>query len=121
MASLKGFSSVHIVLDALDECQTGNGERRRLLEIVRRIAMLNDSTLHIFCTSRREQDIELALAPICSTHPRYLISINDGRNGLTGDIKLYIESTFASPDYDSWPESIKKEALSVLLQKADDM
>ncbi|KAK1623691.1 hypothetical protein BDP81DRAFT_484650, partial [Colletotrichum phormii] len=60
MATIRGFSAVFIVIDALDECPTLDGERSRLLDCLSSIITAMPDNLHIFCTSRAEPDIFLA-------------------------------------------------------------
>ncbi|KAK4031769.1 hypothetical protein C8A01DRAFT_41783 [Parachaetomium inaequale] len=57
MAAMGGFSTVHIVIDAMDECPVLKGERRRLLDTICRTATAAPATLHMLCTSRKEADI----------------------------------------------------------------
>lgn len=37
------------------------------------------------------------------------------------DIGIFIDTILASDDYESWPASVKEEARSSLLEKADGM
>ncbi|KAI8188598.1 hypothetical protein K4K48_006468 [Colletotrichum sp. SAR 10_66] len=59
--STRGFSDVFIVVDALDECPTLNGQRGKLLASLTRIVAAMPDNLHLFCTSRAEPDISTAI------------------------------------------------------------
>jgi hypothetical protein len=48
----------------LDEYPSGNKERENLLDTLCDIHARELSNLHIFCTSRRELDIEAAFKPL---------------------------------------------------------
>lgn len=121
MAAVGGFSTVHIIVDALDECPVSQGERRKLLDSIRRIAVTALANVHIFCTSRKEADIDAVLGPMVLHPQRAALNLTASRDVVDQDIGLYIDSVLASPDFESWPENIKVEAREVLIQKADGM
>ncbi|RGP61351.1 ankyrin repeat [Fusarium longipes] len=60
-AAISGFSAVFTVIDALDECPAFGGERSRLLDFLERTIAAMPGNLCIFCTSRVEPDIDLAI------------------------------------------------------------
>lgn len=72
IAAVHEFSAVFIVVDALDESPTLQGERPKLLACLRRIIATMPDNLHIFCTSRAERDIyatiDKVLSPSKSRH-----------------------------------------------------
>jgi ATP/maltotriose-dependent transcriptional regulator MalT len=121
VAAMSGFSSVHLVIDALDECPVLDSERERLLNTVRRIATMAPANLHVFCTSRKEPDIEAMLGPLLSSRQSGSVDLTAAKGLVDHDIGLYIESVLSSPDFDSWPDEIKEEAKDVLIQRADGM
>lgn len=64
IASMQGFSAVYIIIDALDECPTTNDERKKLLGSLRHILEAAPDSLYMFCTSRKEVDIDKAIRPL---------------------------------------------------------
>ncbi|KAI1169447.1 ankyrin repeat-containing domain protein [Nemania sp. FL0916] len=120
-AAASGFSSVFIVIDALDECPTLNRERSKLLSCLNRVIATMPHNHHIFCTSRPEQDLSVAISAILSPPSRVAIDLTANSSGISQDIGLYIESSFASASYGSWPEYLKAEAKTLLLKRADGM
>ncbi|KAI0383348.1 ankyrin [Hypomontagnella monticulosa] len=121
VATARGFSTVHIVIDALDECPVLGGERRKLLESLRRIiASIPDNT-HLFCASRSEPDIAANLNPLLSPPSRTEVNISTEITVLHRDIGLYIDSVLASADFESWPKGLKTQAKELLNKRADGM
>ncbi|KAK4150284.1 hypothetical protein C8A00DRAFT_37122 [Chaetomidium leptoderma] len=118
--AMGGFSAVHIVIDALDECPVLNGERGRLLDTAHRIATEAPANLHMFCTSRRESDIDAVLSPLLLPPGRDAIDLT-ATAVIDHDIGLYIDSVLASPNFSSWPDNVKMEARASLIKKADGM
>lgn len=122
MAVARGFSSVYIVIDALDECPSLEGERKRLLRSLRQIMAVAPANLHIFCTSRKEADIDAAMSHLMCPPPKAaVIDLNAQRQILNRDIGLFIDLTLASDGCRSWPDSIRAEARKSLMKKADGM
>ncbi|KAI0903459.1 ankyrin repeat-containing domain protein [Ustulina deusta] len=123
MATTGGFSSVSLVLDALDECPTVDGERSKLLGTLRRIIAKMPDNLHIFLTSRAEPDIGAEINAILSRSSpfRVAIDLTADQWGVNRDIGLYIDSRLASADYSSWPNGVKAKAKDLLIKRADGM
>ncbi|KAI0100295.1 ankyrin repeat-containing domain protein [Nemania sp. FL0031] len=121
MATARGFSSVSIVIDALDECPALAGERRSLLRSLSRIIEAMPDNFHVFCTSRTEADIKEAISGIMYTPSRAAIDLSNNRMSIERDIGLYIDSEFASIDYNSWPKELKGRAKKLLIEKSDGM
>ncbi|KAK4040342.1 ankyrin repeat-containing domain protein [Parachaetomium inaequale] len=124
MAAMGGFSAVHIIIDALDECPalSAGGERKMLLQTIRRIATAAPANLHMLCTSRKELDINGVLSPLLSAAPwGDAIDLTAAEDVLDHDIGLYIDSIFASDDFESWPDHVKSEARELLIERADGM
>ncbi|KAK3896805.1 hypothetical protein C8A05DRAFT_48313 [Staphylotrichum tortipilum] len=112
-AAMSGFSAVHIVIDALDECPGPplSRERSKLLGTLCRVATASPASLHMLCTSRKESDINAVLGSfVCADRARRAIDLNEVNAGLDHDIGLYIDSVLASPDFQSWPDEVKAEA-----------
>ncbi|KAL7926925.1 ankyrin repeat-containing domain protein [Trichoderma austrokoningii] len=121
-AVTRGFSAVHIVIDALDECPLLGDERKMLFNSLRQIMAAAPANLHIFCTSRREVDIQSAMEYFLPPHWNIAeIDLTVRRDFIDHDIGLFIDSALASDDCRSWPEGIKAEARKLLIKKADGM
>jgi hypothetical protein len=123
IATVRGFSSVYLVIDALDEYAYQISERRNLLDNILQIQMSGLKNLHILCTSRREVDIEKGFKTLFLASAPASIDVNllTYRNKVDYDIGLYIDKTLASETYDEWSEEIKKEVREALIEKADGM
>ena len=120
-ATVRGFSAVHIVIDGLDECPALNQERAKLLDSLGRIVASAPASVHIFCASRKEDDIHAAISGLLSPPARDSINLEAYRGSLNRDIALYIDSTLKRHEYRSWHASIKKEVKEHLIEKADGM
>lgn len=121
MESTRGFSEVFIVVDALDECPTLNGERGKLLASSLRIVTAMPDNLHSFCTSRPEPDISIAINKLLCSPSRNAIDLLKNMTGLHSDINLYTDSVLESDDYHSWPDKLKADAKRLLVERADGM
>jgi hypothetical protein len=123
IATIRGFSSVYIVLDALDEYSLEVSERKKLLDFIRQLQSSGLTNLHVLCTSRREVDIEKAFKNLFSASMPANVDIDllTYRYKVDHDIGLHIDKTLASETYDEWPEVLKKEVREALVEKADGM
>ncbi len=124
MAAMSGFSAVHIAIDALDECPGPplSRERSKLLATLCQVIATSPASVHMLCTSRKESDIHAILSPFISAETtRRAMNLNGEFAGLDHDIGLYIDSVLASPDFESWPDEVKAEARSSLIERADGM
>jgi len=86
--------SVHIIIDALDECPNNSGmptPREEVLGLVQNLAGLQPRNVHICVTSRPEADIQTALEPLTSLR----VSLHN-QSGQTKDIVNYISSVVHS-------------------------
>ncbi|KAG0646183.1 ankyrin repeat [Hyphodiscus hymeniophilus] len=119
-ATIRGFSSVYVVIDALDEYPE---DRMTLLEAIRCIQMSELSNLHMLCTSRRELDIEIASNSFFKTAAKFDMDLtaHARRHVVDHDIGLYIDRMLNTYQYSGWPENMKLEARDVLVKKADGM
>lgn len=121
VATIRGFSKVFIVIDALDECPYDNGERRILLESLCRIESIASENLHLLCTSRQEPDIKAAFDRILSQPSKVDFDLSLHKETVNADIGLYIDEELASTSYDLWPADLKTHARDTLIGKADGM
>ncbi|KUJ13873.1 uncharacterized protein LY89DRAFT_753194 [Mollisia scopiformis] len=124
-AVLHGFTHVHIVLDALDECPSDDQARHNLLETIGRVLASEPDNLHLLLTSRREVDIEKALIPALSNASSDCFSIDinvlNEQEALETDITFHIDHEFNTEPFCSWPPDIKEEVKSALINNADGM
>lgn len=121
VTSTSSFSNVYVVIDALDECPLLNDQRENLLKSLGRILENASNNLHIFLTSRKEQDIDKKLRPFLFPPSRIEIDLLAHQETLNRDIRHYIDQKLATGDFDSWPESVKEEVKQSLVEKADCM
>ncbi|KAH8821892.1 hypothetical protein F5884DRAFT_746178 [Xylogone sp. PMI_703] len=113
-------ATIHVI-DGLDECPYESGERKKLLETIHRIYLYRAENLHLLCTSRKEIDIDKEISPLLNSFTTIAIDLSANKDALEQDLRLYIDKTFASSDYSSWPGSIKEEAKNILINNADGM
>ncbi|KAJ3572718.1 hypothetical protein NPX13_g4955 [Xylaria arbuscula] len=119
-----GFSSVSLIIDALDECPSINEERRNLLESLRRIVAKMPDNLHIFLTSRPESEIRTEMDDTFAKRQDSFscaMNLTSGPEGVNRDIGLYIDSTLASGTFKLWPPNLKAKAKDILVKRADGM
>lgn len=121
LASMSGFSAVHVVVDGIDECPQLDIQREKLLKSLHRILVDAPDNLHVLLTSRKEVDIDLELRDLLSPPTRMEIDLLVRQEAINRDISLYIDSTLATKSYESWPDDVKEEAREVLIEKADCM
>lgn len=117
MGSLEGFEDAFVVADALDECPKDNNEREELLKILKIMHGWQNSGLHLLTTSRRETDIESALAPLL-----FLPAISIGSAQVDADIKVYVKSELeALSKQKRWPRDLVIEIEETLVRGATGM
>lgn len=121
VTSTSSFSNVYVVIDALDECPLLNDQRENLLKSLERILINAPKNLHIFLTSRKEQDIDKKLRTFLSPPSRIEIDLLSHQETLNRDIGHYIDLRLATDDFSSWQESVKTEVKQTLVKKADCM
>jgi hypothetical protein len=120
MLSLPGQATVHIIIDALDECPVTTGlpsPREKVLELVEELVNLHVPDLRICVTSRPEADILPVLEPLafCS------VSLH-GESGQVQDIAEYVKSVVhTNREMKRWKATDKQLVIDVLIEKADGM
>ncbi|RDL33053.1 uncharacterized protein BP5553_08492 [Venustampulla echinocandica] len=124
--SMSGFSAAFIVIDGLDECpeQNENQVEERDLLLVALGNMAAADNVHIFCTSRKEHDISVAMKEILadSSHTNEIdLADQQHQKHIDQDIGLFIDTKLKSKGANFWPVEIRKKAKTKLLQKADGM
>ena len=116
--AMKDFSSVYLVIDALDECPRINDERKRLLAVIATIHSWAEPNLHIFATSRNEHDIALGLNSLFQYPNSWVISLEERRKQVCQDMETFISQELKGK---SWPAATKENVKDALLEKADGM
>ena len=120
MMDLPGQATVHIVIDALDECPVATGSqfpREEVLQIVEDLVNFQVPNLRICVTSRPEADILPILEPLAFRS----ISLHS-EDGQVHDIAEYVKS-FVHNDREMrrWKATDKQLVIEVLTKKADGM
>ncbi|KIV93472.1 hypothetical protein PV10_04684 [Exophiala mesophila] len=111
-STMERMGSKYIVLDALDECT----DREDLLTFLCDLVNSKLTGLRVMATSRREKDIEDHLRPISN----YNIDIQ--RAVVDEDIEVYVRDRLATdPKLTIWPEVVKAEIITVMMEKANGM
>lgn len=119
--TILGFSAVYIIIDALDECPTLSGERKKLIKALHAILDKAPGNLHLLITSRKESDISAAMKHHLLRSYSYELDLLTYRPIIDNDIGIFIDSILTTDDYESWPASVKSEARNSLVEKADGM
>ncbi len=103
---------VYIFIDALDECE----ERKELLESLQELRSWKQDNFHALVTSRRETDIEASLSVIATDN----ISLEE--SVIQEDILSFVRHQLQhDARLSKWPESVRDEIQSVLLEGANGM
>ena len=113
-------STVHIIIDALDECPTTTGSphpREKVLNVLKELVDLKISNLRICVTSRPEDDIESFLESLDFRS----ISL-ERENGQLEDIAEYVKN-FVNTDskMQGWENTLKQMVIDELSKKANGM
>jgi len=120
MLRLSGQPTVHIIIDAIDECPTMTGlpsPREEVLKLVEQLVNLRVSNLRICVTSRPEADIISVLGRLAFRS----FSLH-GENGQIQDIAEYINFQVRT-DYKmrAWRTADKELVTDVLTKRANGM
>ena len=118
MLKCPGQATVHIIIDALDECPTTTAfpnPRQKVLKLVEELVLLRIRHLRICVTSRREADIASTLGRLAFRS----VSL-DGEQDK--DIANYIEHIVKTDEVmGNWNDTDKQLVIKVLSKKADGM
>ena len=120
MLRLLGQPTVHIIIDAIDECPAMTGlpsPREEVLELVEELVNLHVSNLVICVTSRLEADIISVLGQL----PFRSVSLHD-ENGQIQDMAEYIKFQVRT-DFKmrTWRTADKELVIDVLTKRANGM
>jgi hypothetical protein len=120
MLKLPGQATVHIIIDALDECSVTTGlpsPREKVLELIEELVNLHLPNLRICVTSRPEADILPVLEPLTSCS----LSLH-GESGQVQDIAEYVKSVVrTNREMKRWKATDKQLVINTLIEKADGM
>jgi hypothetical protein len=120
MLKLPGQATVHIIIDALDECPATTGlpsPREKVLELVEELVNSHVPNLRICVTSRPEADILPVLGPLASCS----VSLHS-ESGQVQDIAEYVKSVVhTNREMKRWKATDKQLVIDVLIEKADGM
>ena len=120
MLRLSGQPTVHIIIDAIDECPTKTGlpsQREEVLELVEELVNLHVSNLRICITSRPEADIISVLGLLAFRS----VSLH-GESGQIQDIAEYVKFQVRR-DFKmrAWRAADKELVIDVLTERANGM
>jgi hypothetical protein len=120
MVTLPDQPPVFLIMDALDECPDSSGmpsPREQVLDLLKELARLDISNLHLCVTSRPEVDIRDALEPLTSRR----VSLHD-QSGQKKDIIKYVTSVvYSDAKMRRWRDEDKKLVIETLSERADGM
>ena len=120
MLKLPGQATVHIIIDALDECPSTTGmpsAREKVLKLVEELVNLHVPNLRICVTSRPEADIVPVLDPLAFRSVSLHVE-----NGQIHDIAEYIESQVRTDSkIRAWRAADKELVIGVLTDRANGM
>jgi hypothetical protein len=68
-STISDAGEVYILMDALDECPEKNGERSELCAMLQDILEWKKQNVHILAVSRKENDLNEMLEPLCTIGP----------------------------------------------------
>src|SRR6266404_6223385 len=120
MLKFPGQATVHIIIDALDECPITTvlpSPREKVLKLLEDLVNLQIPNLRICVTSRPEADILPVLEPLAFR----CVSLHS-EDGQVHDIAEYVKS-FVQNDREMrrWKATDKQMVVAVLIKKADGM
>lgn len=118
---IEQVKEVWIVLDALDECRTRNGEPTKgLLSWIKDLLSSEQRNIHLLVTSRPEQDIKSIVSEFA--HNDDIVPIQSSR--ISDDIRAYIRTRVRKDNglkrWQSYLE-VQNEIETQLMEKADGM
>ena len=119
MLRLSGQPTVHIIIDAIDECpMTGlPSPREEVLELVEELVNLHVSNLRICVTSRPEADIVSVLGRLAFRS----VSLH-GENGQIQDIAEYIKFKVRTDfKMQAWRTADQELVIEILTERANGM
>ena len=120
MLKLQMQATVHIIIDALDECPIITGlssPREKVLELVEELVSLQIPNLRICVTSRPEADIVSVLDPLAFRS----VSLHS-EIGQVRDIAKYVKSVIHTDrDMRRWKATDKQLVIDELIKKANGM
>jgi hypothetical protein len=107
-STLEVFGDIFLIIDALDECPNYDNERQELCTLLTEFSTWGLSNLHVLVTSRKERDIEEALAEIPT-----IVAIPIQNDLVDTDVRLH--------ELRKWSQNLKEEIETVLVTGANGM
>jgi hypothetical protein len=117
---VEGFKDIYLIVDAIDECPKLRGERAKFIDLIREILSWDIPQMHIFVTSRREQDIIDAFAKL-SRGSGHIEEINVHGEQCQRDIEKYITHRLKDDIFEWWSLKLKKRVRKELSTQAQWM
>ncbi|KAF7891328.1 uncharacterized protein EAF02_001653 [Botrytis sinoallii] len=115
-----GLQDIYLVVDALDEYP--KTERDSLLETLKDIHQWKIDSIHIFVTSRAEDDIRFHLDEMREQDVSDRCqSIRVQDPNITEDIKKFLNSNISSFRQTMWNSDLKEEVVESIARQADGM
>lgn len=109
--------SIFIIIDALDECSSEDGERSDLCDSLRTIKEWAASNLHVLVTSRRSVEFTGSLDSLCT-----IDSISIEGAVVESDIRKFIRTQLSNDrKLQKWPTEIQDEIEKALTHGAQGM
>ncbi|CCD54455.1 hypothetical protein BofuT4_P125030.1 [Botrytis cinerea T4] len=115
-----GFQDVYLIVDALDEYP--KTDRYLLLKTLKEIHQWKIDSIHIFVTSRVEDDIRVHLANMSERNVFdncKWIMVQDPN--ITEDIKKFLAAKIDSSEYDIPTSDLEEEVVESIARRADGM
>ena len=113
---ISATGQVYFILDALDECPATNGERAKLIALLKTFKGLDLPNLHILTTSRMEPDLS-DMSQMVTAPP-----MNIQTSELDADIRLHIRNQMVNdPNLSCWPSDLQDEIEAELTRGACGM
>ncbi|KAL1881602.1 hypothetical protein Plec18167_003199 [Paecilomyces lecythidis] len=110
------FDETFFILDALDECE----ERHDLLEDLEQMHQWKTANIHIFATSREEEDIKYSLEPLCISNGSIAVSAELVRGDIGALIRDRLQKSRGLGRWRNQP-AVREEIETALIERADGM
>ncbi|GAD92851.1 ankyrin repeat and socs box protein, putative [Paecilomyces variotii No. 5] len=110
------FDETFLILDALDECE----DRHDLLEDLEQMYQWKMPNIHIFSTSREEEDIKYTLGPLCISNGSIAVSADLVRGDIGALIRDRLQKSKGLGRWRNQP-AVREEIEAALIERADGM
>jgi hypothetical protein len=125
-SAVQDFTRTYIIIDGVDECPksgdhgSGQGQRRVLLELLETMQGWDLNNLHLFMTSRREQDIGDTLQKLVEKPNTQVLDLatKNYSTKVGEDIGLFIDAELEKGIFERLSKDLKAKIKNVLIGKA---